>query len=160
MMTKAVNLILDSAKSSPSTSISLFFHFESTYRDKFGSKKNDSILNFFNELNQRLKIPFYTFLPSSIVQDSKILKRNYLFIINLLIGIVIYSQIKKKNQIDRIALLFVLNFLILCIVGIYQNYTQKWTDDFLEILGIWDALNQDITFQLLHIKIIGLHSQS
>ena len=43
MMTKAVNLILDSAKSSPSTSISLFFHFESTYRDKFGSKKNDLI---------------------------------------------------------------------------------------------------------------------
>ena len=139
MMTKAVNLILDSAKSSPSTSISLFFHFESTYRDKFGSKKNDSILNFFNELNQRLKIPFYTFLPSSIVQDLKILKRNYLFLINLLIGIVIYTQIKKQNQIDRIALLFVLNFLILCIVGIYQNYTQKWTDDYLEILGIWDA---------------------
>jgi O-antigen ligase len=139
MMTKAVNLILDSAKSSPSTSISLFFHFESTYRDKFGSKKNDSILNFLNELNQRLKIPFYTFLPSSIVQDSKILKRNYLFIINLLIGIVIYTQIKKQNQIDRIALLFVFNFLILCIVGIYQYYTQKWTDDYLEILGIWDA---------------------
>jgi len=139
MMTKAVNLILDSAKSSPSTSISLFFHFESTYRDKFGSKKNDLILNFFNELNQRLKIPFYTFLPSSVVQDSKILKRNYLFLLNLIIGIVVFTQIKKQNQIYRIALLFVLNFLILCIVGIYQNYTQEWTDDYLEILGIWDA---------------------
>ena len=139
MMTKAVNLILDSAKSSPATSISLFFHFESTYKDKFGSKKNDSILNFFNALNQRLKIPFHTFLPSSIVQDTKILKKNYLFLINLLIGIVIYTQIKKQNQIDRMALLFVLNFLILCIVGIYQNYTQQWTDDYLEILGIWNA---------------------
>ena len=30
MMTKAMNLILDSAKSSPSTSISLFFHYKST----------------------------------------------------------------------------------------------------------------------------------
>jgi O-antigen ligase len=139
MMSKSVNLILDSAKSSPSTSISLFFHFKSTYRDKFGSKKSDPILNFFDELNQRLKIPFHTFLPSSIVQDTKILKRNYLFLINLVIGIVIYTQIKKQNQIDKIALLFVLNFLILCIVGIYQKYTQQWTDHYLEILGIWDA---------------------
>lgn len=139
MMTKAVNLILDSGKSSPSTSISLFFHFKSTYLDKFGLKKNDSIIDFLDNLEKRLEIPFNSLLPSSIVQDTKILKRNYLFIINLIIGIVIYTHIKKLYQIDRIALLFVFNFFILCIVGLYQKYTQQWSDNYLEILGIWDA---------------------
>jgi len=139
MMTKAVNLILDSAKSSPSTSISLFFHYKSTYLDKFGVKKNDLVLDFLNKLEQRLEIPFNSSLPSSVVNDFIIFKKNHLLILNMLIGIIIYIHIKKLFQIDRIALLFTMNFLILCIVGFYQKYTQQWSDDYLEILGIWDA---------------------
>jgi O-antigen ligase len=139
MMTNAINLILDSATSSPSTSISLFYHFKKTYTDKFGHHNDDVILDFFNILNERIKLPFNAYIPSSTLIDFKTINMNYFFFINLFIGLVLFFQITNLRQIHSIALLFVLNFFILCIVGFYQRYTQLWTDDYLEILGIWDA---------------------
>ena len=33
----------------------------------------------------------------------------------------------------------VINCLVLCLVGFYQKINHQWADDYLEILGIWNA---------------------
>ena len=139
MMTKGMNLILDSAQTSPSNSIALFFYFKNTYIDKYGFNKSDIILNFLNKLHDRIELPFHSFLPTSAIRDASSLGNYYLFCISLLIGIIIFQNISKLNQIKNIILLFSCNFIALCLVGFYQKYTQLWTDDYLEILGIWNA---------------------
>lgn len=139
MMTRGMNLILDSAKTSPSTSISLFFYFKNQYIDKYGFSESDIISNFFNNLNDNIELPFHSFLPTTAVRSNDILESYYKLWISLFIGIVIFRNIQKTSQIEKIAVIFSFNFIILCLIGFYQNYNQLWTDDYLEILGIWDA---------------------
>jgi len=139
MMSKGMNLILDSAKSSPSTSISLFFYFKDSYIDKYGFNERDSILNFYDKLHDRIELQFHSFLPTTAVRDVGILKFYYSFWISLFIGIVLFRNIKEITQIENILLIFSCNFIVLCFIGFYQKYTHLWTDDYVEILGIWNA---------------------
>jgi len=139
MMTKGMNLILDSAQTSPSNSIALYFYFKNTYIDKYGSDKSDIILNFLNKLHDRIELPFHSFLPTSAIRDAGSFGNYYLFYMSLLIGIIIFQNIRRIEQIENIILLFSFNFIALCLVGLYQKYTQLWTDDYVEILGIWNA---------------------
>ena len=80
MMTKGMNLILDSAQTSPSNSIALFFYFKNTYIDKYGFNKSDIILNFLNKLHDRIELPFHSFLPTSATRDASSLENIIYFV--------------------------------------------------------------------------------
>ena len=49
------------------------------------------------------------------------------------------NELKTKNQVLLLIQIIVLNCLILSIVGFYQKINHQWTEDYIEILGLWDA---------------------
>ena len=56
---------------------------------------------------------------------------------------------------QSLALVIFLNVSFLAIIGCFQKYYHQNTDGYLEILGIWNAQNQDITLVHLAIRITG-----
>jgi len=61
------------------------------------------------------------------------------FFINLFLGIIIFHNLCNFNNVKVFLWIVIINTFILCIVGLYQKFTQEWSDDYLEILGIWNA---------------------
>ncbi|MEK9773305.1 MAG: O-antigen ligase family protein, partial [Opitutae bacterium] len=139
MVSDAFNLMLDQKSKDPSTSLSLFFHYKNTYLDRFLIKQRDAIKNLFFECENKIKLPFHVFLPSSPIKTPDYVKRIYFFSFNLFIGIALFFSLHNKADIVCFLHIMVFNCLILCLVGFYQRINHQWTDNYVEILGIWDA---------------------
>ena len=139
MVSNAFKLILNQNTEDPSTSLSLFFYFKNTYLDRFLPNEGDSIKEFFINCEKKIKLPLQKLLPSCTINSPNNLKRIYFFSFNLFIGIAIFYSLRDKTDITLFLHLMVINCLVLCLVGFYQKINHQWTDDYLEILGIWNA---------------------
>lgn len=139
MASNAINLIIGQSKKDPETSLALFYYFKNRYQDKFGSNNKDSIYKFFQECEKKIQLPNNKLLPSCTIKSHSFFIDIYFLCINIFIGIALFYSIKKKNEIYVICYILFINCFILSIVGFYQISNHQWTDDYIEILGIWNA---------------------
>ena len=139
MISNGMNLILEKSRDDPKLSIALFFHLKNTYTDKYSKVINDPIITFFNNCENKIKLDYWSFLPSISIKNLSSIQ-NFLFLfINLFFGIIIFHNLFNFSNVKVVLWIVVINTFILCIVGLYQKFTQVWSDDYLEILGIWNA---------------------
>ena len=139
MITNGIKLVMDQSKKDPSTSLAIFYHFKNSYIDKFIPDKKDSIHDFLINLENKIKIKNYNFIPSCTVRDPNYFTEIYFIFLSLFIGVTLYKKLENKSQIHFMIWIFLLNCLALTIVGYYQRLTHEWTDNYIEILGIWNA---------------------
>jgi len=133
-----ISHVIKESETNPREAIALFFHYKNIYIDKYGNKDSDKIVKFFNECEQRILIKS-NFFPSLFIADSDYFQRLFFFILNFFLCIFIYNSIQTREQCRKVFQFLFINTIILAVVGIYQKYTQRWNDDFIEILGVWNA---------------------
>lgn len=139
MVSNAINLIIGQSKKNPQTSLAFFYYFKNRYQDKFGSKKNDGIIKLFKDCENKISLPYNKFLPSCTIKNKNYFIDIYFFIINIFIGLALFYSINNKNDINIVCKFLFINCLILSIVGFYQMHKHQWTENYIEILGIWNA---------------------
>ena len=139
MISNGMNLILEKSRDNPQLSIALFFHLKNSYLDKYSKITNDPVILFFNKCEDKIQLDYWKFLPSIAIKNLSDIQ-NFLFLfINLFLGIIIFHNLCNFNNVKVFLWIVIINTFILCIVGLYQKFTQEWSDDYLEILGIWNA---------------------
>ena len=139
MISNGMNLILEKSRDNPQLSIALFFHLKNSYLDKYSKITNDPVILFFNKCENKIQLDYWKFLPSIAIKNLSDIQ-NFLFLfINLFLGIIIFHNLCNFNNVKVFLWIVIINTFILCIVGLYQKFTQEWSDDYLEILGIWNA---------------------
>jgi len=139
MISTGINSVLDQAKANPPLSIALFFHLKSSYVDKYSEKKDDPIMLLLNSYRNHIKLEHIGFLPSITTQSTHYFKDLFFIIVSITLGINIFYNAKSYSTIRKIVWIIIVNTFLLSLVGIYQRYNQIWSDDFVEILGIWNA---------------------
>ena len=139
MISNGMNLVLEKSRDNPKLSIALFFHLKNTYLDKYSEIIDDPIISLLNKCENKIQLDYWSFLPSIAIKNIFDIQ-NFLFLfINLFLGIIIFYNLFNFNNVKAFLWIVIINTCILCIVGLYQKFTQVWSDDYLEILGIWNA---------------------
>ena len=139
MISKGINLVIDKGRVNPPLSIALFFHLKNSYIDKYSDNISDPILLLLNDYNNHIKLEYLRFLPSITIQSTHYLRNLFFIIVSISLGIMIFHNVNNSYIIYKILWAIVINSFLLSLVGIYQKYNQVWSDEFIEILGIWNA---------------------
>jgi O-antigen ligase len=139
MISSGINLVIDKAKVNPPLSIALLFHLKNSYIDKYSESISDPILLLLDDYNNNIKLEYIKFLPSITVKSTHYLRNLFFIIVSISLGIIIFHNANSYHIIYKILWAIVINAFLLSLVGIYQRYNQVWTDEYIEILGIWNA---------------------
>jgi O-antigen ligase len=115
------------------------YHFKNLFRDNFSGKESTGISNLFNQLENNISLNYKNTYPSCTIKHDNYFKNILFFILNIFIGTSLFNELKTKSQVHFLILIIVLNCLFLSIVGFYQKINHQWTEDYVEILGLWDA---------------------
>ena len=139
LLSNAINLSLDNSKKDPQTSLALLYHFKNLLKDNFSDKESTGIHNFFNQIESNISLNYRNTYPSCTIKYDNYFKNIFYFILNIFIAITLFHELKTKNQVHFLIKIIVLNCLVLSIVGFYQKINHQWTENYVEILGLWDA---------------------
>ena len=106
MISNGIKLVMDQSKKDPSTSLAIFYHFKNSYIDKFIPDKKDSVHAFLINLENKIKIENYNFIPSCTVRNPKYFTEIYFILLSLFIGVTLYNKLENKSQIHFLIWIF------------------------------------------------------
>ncbi len=135
----SIKYILDTSKTNPSTSLAIFFHFKKSFSDKYLGSNSENIKDFLKKCESAISLKYIKFLPSSAIKCPQVLLGSIFFVFNFYIFIFVFNSIVNEESLMLFLKTIFFNSLILCIIGFVQKYYHQWDDDYLEILGFWDA---------------------
>ena len=140
LVSNGIRLIANTSSKDPSKGLTIFLDFKNRYKDRFGAHNKDSLWNMICELEDKLKIPNLSMLPSLPVRNINNITKVYFLCFHVFLGFIFYKLIlEDKSRLDKTCFLIFINTSILAIVGIIQKMYYVPNNNVLEILGIWDA---------------------
>jgi O-antigen ligase len=134
-----LSLIIETGKVNKSESLAIFFDFKNKYRDKYGNNDEDIGFKFLSDCEKLISLDFIKFFPSVSIFDKKILTKHVFFIFHIYFFIFIsyYFQTRKLSKLLLFSIF--INTSLLALIGCFQKYFHQNTDQYIEILGIWNA---------------------
>jgi O-antigen ligase len=138
MTVKAFDNIYKVSKQDPELSVALFFHFKNNYYDSF-NKENSSIDKFIIKYQNNIKLNKNDYLPTLPLKNTKVVIDFTHFIFQILLGFVVFLNLKDIKEIRKIIFIFCLNGFFLAFFGIIQKLNYVPSVNLKEIWGIWNA---------------------
>lgn len=139
LLSNGLNGVINRSLSDPSGSLVLFFHLHQRYQDKFGKSGKDEIGEFLSQCKERIFIKKYPFLPSIPILDPKIAADFYWLVFSLMLGVLLFQENGKPDSNIKLLAVFLVNSVLLSLVGFVQMHHHANSDDYKEILLLWDA---------------------
>ncbi len=126
------------SQQNPELAHAIFFDFKNRFFDRYPKDKG-TVSKLILEYENLIKVNSNLYIPSSALSNKSLYTSFFHKICQVLIGIILFLNIKKRKTVRTIFLVISANIGILAFVGIIQKLNYVPSDNKLEIFGIWDT---------------------
>lgn len=126
------------SKQKPELGHAIFFDFKNHFFDKYPNYDGPTARLIFEYERIIQNFP-NSFIPSSVLSNNRLCIDFINKISQVLIGIILFFNIKKRKHIRNVLSVLSINIGVLAFVGILQNLNYTPSDTRLEIFGIWNT---------------------
>jgi O-antigen ligase len=136
---KRIGTIIETNKVDKTQALALFNDLKTTYKYNYLKNVKDDVWILIQDLEKKIILDSCTFIPSAAIQDKNTLWKFYFMFFGIYIMIIIQESKISYSILRNICYFILVNAFLLSIIGIYQKINYEFSEDAVEILGIWEA---------------------